>query len=985
MFTAIKKLEIKQKDIIFLLLSLLLFVAGILQWWCFPQTSSLKEVIENPYFTTRDEQENHYIINKGKSEVLKVSKENRIMSRLSWDNHEADCFGEADEVAVDRKGNIYVLDVIWNDTGLGLAMERVLRYTPDGKFDRVVFEKDYSKTMITKRHLFSLVRIGDEIHFAEVHPDGKGFSTYILKSGRNKAEKSVEFDWDSAIEIQDFALDKKLGYFVIKNGTIYSFDSAKIRVAYQVADRQYMLPYSLSCQNGVLYFSDICNQAVYQLDGSRAKLLYGKEDFEKITSGQLGQDILETINVTGEGKEQILSVTWNNRVTEIGMNRSQDVSPSSEMNYTRTSVLLLGLRYFCLGIASVIAAYYLAVLVKYLIVSGIFIQKKFTIFMILGVSVSAMVVMMSMLQRFKENYVQEQISSMCTVTQIASEIMDVSALKHVTYPSDYGSEDYRKLQECMNDLIDVTSEYSENLYCNIVKISGDRAYALAYLDNSVGGYFPLDEGEAAEAKKVYRTGKKLINDGKQDATGSYVYVKTPVKDKSGKVIGIIEIGMVSDTLSGMIDSIKTKIMVEIALMVIIAVFILNECLAFIEDRREWAGKRKQQGKKSFPIPYLRIITFFVFAAYNMPTSFLPVYIEKFYREDFPISRELAGSLPLTVNFAMIGILSIFCTGLLRKFGFRLVMAAGALCCGIGEISMALAENYAMVLGGLIMGGAGCGLVMNGLSIMAANQEGEDQTKGFSVINGAILSGMISGTVIGAALAENLGESRMFFFSAAIWVSMLLLIFVIGGVFHMSEEKRQKHTGKLAFLFSGPVLGYLLLVVVPYVVINGFTSYFLPIFGDSYGLSESQTSLLLVMNCLVGIFLSEALTGLTMKYLGRGAIYLSSALSLGAVLLFGYFQNLPMLALTLFLLGASKSFGAAGREILFCRQPVVAQYGEDEAMGYYNLADNLGESIGTMVFGGMLSIGLVTGMWIFTGISAVTLGIYTLMGKKKKME
>lgn len=200
---------------------------------------------------------------------------------------------------------------------------------------------------------------------------------------------------------------------------------------------------------------------------------------------------------------------------------------------------------------------------------------------------------------------------------------------------------------------------------------------------------------------------------------------------------------------------------------------------------------------------------------------------------------------------------------------------------------------------------------------------------------------------------------------------------------MSGEKGEKHTGKLAFLFSGSVLGYLLLVVIPYVIINGFTSYFLPVFGDSYGLSESQTSLLLVMNCLVGIFLSEALTNLTMKYLGRGAIYLSGALSLGAVLLFGYFQNLTMLALTLFLLGASKSFGAAGREILFCRQPVVAQYGEDEAMGYYNLADNLGESIGTMVFGGMLSIGLVTGMWIFTGISAVTLGIYTLMGKQKK--
>ena len=113
MFTAIKKLEIKQKDIIFLLLSLLLFVAGILQWWCFPQTSSLKEVIENPYFTTRDEQGNHYIINKGKSEVLKVSKENRIMSRLSWDNHEADCFGEADEVAIYMYWMLYGMTPVW--------------------------------------------------------------------------------------------------------------------------------------------------------------------------------------------------------------------------------------------------------------------------------------------------------------------------------------------------------------------------------------------------------------------------------------------------------------------------------------------------------------------------------------------------------------------------------------------------------------------------------------------------------------------------------------------------------------------------------------------------------------------------------------------------------------------------------------------------------------------------------------------------------
>ena len=228
MFSAFRRLEMKQKDAFILLVAFLLFLVGILLWWFFPQTASWKKTIENPYFATRDHQGNHYIINNGKSEVLRISKENLITADISWNNHEEDCFGEADEAAVDRDGNIYILDVLWNDTGLGLAMERVLRYTPDGKFDRVVFENDYSETMITKRHLFSLVCVNDEIRFAAVDTDGKGFSTYVLKKGQNQAEQFTSFAWESAVEIQDFALDQDRGYFVIKNGTIYSFGDAGI-------------------------------------------------------------------------------------------------------------------------------------------------------------------------------------------------------------------------------------------------------------------------------------------------------------------------------------------------------------------------------------------------------------------------------------------------------------------------------------------------------------------------------------------------------------------------------------------------------------------------------------------------------------------------------------------------------------------------------------------------------------------------------------
>jgi predicted MFS family arabinose efflux permease len=115
-----------------------------------------------------------------------------------------------------------------------------------------------------------------------------------------------------------------------------------------------------------------------------------------------------------------------------------------------------------------------------------------------------------------------------------------------------------------------------------------------------------------------------------------------------------------------------------------------------------------------------------------------------------------------------------------------------------------------------------------------------------------------------------------------------------------------------------------------------------------------------------------------KYLGRGAVWLSTALSLGAVVIFGYFQNLYMLAFTLFLLGAAKSFGATSREIIFCDAKDVQDMGEDTAMGYYNLADNLGESLGVVVFGGIMSVGFLSGMWMLAGASAVMLGLQELL-------
>ena len=163
------------------------------------------------------------------------------------------------------------------------------------------------------------------------------------------------------------------------------------------------------------------------------------------------------------------------------------------------------------------------------------------------------------------------------------------------------------------------------------------------------------------------------------------------------------------------------------------------------------------------------------------------------------------------------------------------------------------------------------------------------------------------------------------------------------------------------------------------MINSFVFYYVPIYGDARGFSETIVCLFLMLNSLCSVYLSVAVTGLVVRRLGEWSIYLSSVLSFAGLLLFGWKSTVLVLVFVLLLLGLASSFGSSVRQLYFTKLPGVRDYGEESAMGVFSFMDSAGESAGPVLFGSMMAgPGILPGLAGFVAVSGVMNAAYAVL-------
>lgn len=963
---------IKRRDFI-IIISLIVLALAVIKLKAFDFSGYRINSPVDQCFMAKSEGGVIYIVDEGHERISAVDEEGEVIYSIEGPDDGTETAWYIDDFTVDNDGSLYLSCTEWD--GFYLAKEAILKYDSTGKFVEDVFFREYAKNSTNKHRIMGIHSDEGLLSFAFLN-ENSILITELL-NGEEQKTKPLAFV-NAYTEISDVAYSEKDGtfYALSRRGKIFALETGDTVFDIEGTIERGGAPYRFSVsKDGAFLIADIKDRTVYSYS-EETGLVPVIEDTDTLTAFS--------------DENRIFTADYGN----VYISEKTDSSSYEITNTINSRHLSLTASLLCIA--------KLVLLLLFVIVSIIFCVRLFAIVrasrisfafkveaeILALASIIIFILLFMMLKQFKSGYRENLFSQMSmTAYSIASEI-EAEDIDNVNFASDFCNDSYERILAGMDKFFFKDLSLSNQMYCNILKWDGDEkpAYAIAYYDRSIGTYYPLDEEESAEVIKVYQTGSAVLNEGKEDVAGTFLYIKIPVFREDNSVGGVVSVGMDTYIMDSLVKEMRNRTLLSIAPILLLALIAGLEIMAVTNAKSRYIAISKEEpGRRVLPVYLIRILVFFVFVAYNMSTSFLPVYVLNHSDVKLPFGKELVASLPITVNLLVLGVMSLFCSRIVRKIGIKKLLLLSGLSSFAGNITILLIPSYYAIFTGLILDGIGVGLMINAVYIIITYVKHEnDRADAFATYNAGCISGINFGTMLGAVLAVNIGQKNVFLVVAMIWLFVIFLGILVFRKANnlLSEEGKEPNAGSGGEKHVGILLkdklsmSFFFLIQNPYIVFNSFVFFFVPIFCDENGYNETMASVLLMVYSMFAVYLSNILTKVTLEIFKFRAMYIALAMNIAAVWIFALTQNMWGLVGALLILGVSAAFGKSVQQTFFCELKAAKEYGEDNAMGIYNFSENVGESLGPIVFSYVMGAAAIrVAVSVFCGVVTLLGGIH----------
>ncbi len=447
----------------------------------------------------------------------------------------------------------------------------------------------------------------------------------------------------------------------------------------------------------------------------------------------------------------------------------------------------------------------------------------------------------------------------------------------------------------------------------------------------------------------------------------------------GRIVGTIS----KEAITTKIQEVLLDSATVLAISLLFLVEMLVLLLPFIE--------RQSRGDGSAAVHYqtMRPAAFLFLFGVDICISFLPLYMEQLYTPLPGLSKEIVIGLPISARMLFTGISMLAAGAWCDRRGWHEPFVSGLVLAGIGFLYAWLAPGAFHFIASQALFGLGYGAsLMASQGFIIACTDETNRARGLAQLWAGVYAGSICGGAAGAMLAERIGYGPIFLVGALILFMIVpyTLIFLRGTTGRTPAEAREPepraYTGRQVFAFVSDrsLLSLILFSSFPTAVaLVGFLNYFIPIYLNRIGTTQSNIGRVLMVYGICLIYVAPLLSRHIDAWPSRKPfIVASGALGGVAVIIFSFLEGVWGIALSVLLLGLSSSFGFASQSAYVLRLEVSQELGRGRALSIYSSTNRLGQVLGPITFGWlMVATGINAGIGYF-GVAYLVLTVLFLL-------
>ncbi|MDA3900291.1 MAG: MFS transporter [Spirochaetes bacterium] len=974
-----------RKNLFFASLLLLLALGSFLyinRWYFEHGFTDFSVTLNNPSHAITSKNGNTYIIDTSLRRVIKRDNHKRLGYMLNGGSRKPKEFFYAAEIAVDEKENLYLLNLVYSQTGFHVQREEILKYDSQGRYLKTIYKKEYTKTISTRvqrGQITSLKISNDRLLWFDITESGIELHSTELDTDTHQIIETYQLK-EANITLSDVIyINSNRWIMITKRGEIKDIDliTDTEYTRYNAVDHEALsVPYMLASNDGeTLFFSDIARRCISKLEGNTLSTVLDNSSFDETNPEQSSYtfytlDFNKNRTITTYTEEHVLLFSKGKIIDQFA-----NISYSNK-HIAIKSCLFISLLIFL--ICSVWVLYYTYV---YLFKSNLPPVLSRGITVILIIAITSILIITIILQNFSKRYTDTVLERSSQMAQLIPHTLDADLFHDIKNQSDYMGDSYRTIRSDMHKALNNNQNaWNDRYYFALYRVIDEELYGFMFLNDGISAYhpFPYFGYEDGAYDLAYKG--EIIAETDSDNLGTWIYAVGPVYDSGGELVALIEIGTDLFSFTQENRKLYRQIILEVMTLVVIFTLLLIE-LAFLgQINRMSRDVNSSRNNFYSPAFYARPLNFMVTTAISMSIAFVPVMMKNLQVPLYGIPEDVITALPISLEMLFFAIALIIGGQFTQRGHWRSVQGIGLFIIAMGLLLSGLSTNMYVFMIARAITGLGSGLsFISFRSLVNTEPNPQKRSMSYSHFYVGMIAGVNVGVIFGSFLADQFDFARVFFSAAALtlFASFIIIMVIrrINTTLLTSHRVRPSLSQVFSFLCSRKVLIYFLLSILPTYTAGMFLVYYFPLFAHQQGFSISDIGRLFIVNGLFVIYLGPLLSGvLKRKTSDKKALIIGSLGWAGALLIFAVTGSIAGAIATLVVMGIVEGFCVTAQNDYFMNLEQVAHVGEDNAAAYLEVAAKIAEIAAPVLFGFILLVGPEKGI----GLLAAAIFIFTIL-------